>query len=79
MKKFKWLSFLTKNREQIKAYESWSVRWTSFYYSGYSIADINKEAEVFTTKEDAEKFLESLKAARKLLKDSSLSYTLEKN
>lgn len=76
--RFKWLQFLSKDDKQLKAYESWTVRWTS-WHKAYSMADPETQAEVFTNKEDAETFIESLKAARKLLKDSQLRYEIIKN
>ncbi len=41
-------------KETVTAYESWVVRWTSRH--GEYARDTREECEIFTTKEDAEKF-----------------------
>jgi hypothetical protein len=49
---FKWLSIPNGEKEDVKAYKTWVVRWDSRHgqYSG----NTRPEVEVFTTKEDAE-------------------------
>lgn len=56
-------------KQELTAYETWSVRWRSRYgeYYGHT----QDEMEVFTTKEDAEKFATELRAAFKLIKHTS--------
>lgn len=54
--------------QAVKAFESWTVRWQSFEGYGSMYAQKKDEAEVFTTKEDAENFAFAIKAAYKLTK-----------
>lgn len=63
---FKTLLIPTGLKEELVAYESWIVRWQS-RYDEYS-SSIRPEAEVFTNKEDADKFAEQLREAFKLVR-----------
>ena len=57
---------LTNKTRDIEVAQTWEVRWKSRYgdFSGC----LRPEVEVFTSKEEAVKFKESLEAAAKLLK-----------
>jgi hypothetical protein len=63
---FKLLNIPSGERTDVKAFKTWTVRWQS--RQGSFSGDTQPEAEVFTTKEDAEKFAGELRAALKLLK-----------
>lgn len=77
MNLFKWLSIPTGATKEVKAYESWSVRWTS-RYNNY-MTGTKQEAEFFTNEKDAEDFAKSLRDAFKLLKHTSdTKVTVEK-
>ncbi len=56
-------------KQELTAYETWSVRWRSRY--GEYGSDTQDEMEVFTTKEDANKFATELREAFKLIKHTS--------
>lgn len=56
-------------KEEVTAYKTYTVRWWSRY--GEYSNDIRAEVEVFTTKEDADKFAKSLKEAYSLLRHTS--------
>ena len=63
---FKKLFIPNGEKQELKAYESWSVRWTS--RSGYNLYTAIPAAEVFTSKKDATLFAEQLREAFKLLR-----------
>jgi len=65
---FKWLSIPTGDTKKVKAYESWSVRYTS-RHSVYS-SGTKPEAEFFTNEQDAKDFAKQLRAAFKLVKNT---------
>lgn len=69
MKIFKKLFVPNGEQEELTAYETWSVRWVSRH--GEFHDDVQNEIELFTTKEDAEKFANELKKAFKLIKHTS--------
>lgn len=56
-------------QQELTVYESWCVRWRSRY--GQYGSDTQDEMEIFTTKEDAEKFATELRNAFKLIKHTS--------
>lgn len=56
-------------KQELTAYEIYSVRWRS--RQGQYRSDTQDEMEIFTTKEDAEKFATELRNAFKLIKHSS--------
>ena len=56
-------------QQELTAYESWCVRWRSRH--GKYGSDTQDEMEIFTTKEDAEKFAIELRNAFKLVKHTS--------
>lgn len=66
---FKKIFIPNGQKEPVTAYETWVVRWRSRY--GQYVSDTQDECEIFTTKEDAEKFAIQLKEAFKLIKHSS--------
>jgi hypothetical protein len=75
---FKWLSIPNGEKEDVKAYKTWVVRWDSRHgqYSG----NTRPEVEVFTTKEDAEKFARELREAYKLVRHTSgITVSVENN
>jgi len=69
MNLFKKLFIPTGVKQELASYENWSVRWLS--RNGQYIGDTQKEAEFFTSKEDAEMFANELKEAFKLIKHTS--------
>jgi hypothetical protein len=73
--------FVPNGSKEIIAYESWTVRWRSARddggYSTYS--HMQDEAEVFTTKEDANGFKDALERGFKLAKDTNRGVTITKN
>lgn len=66
---FKKLFVPKGEKQELTAYETWSVRWYS-RYGGFS-GDTKPEMELFTNKEDADKFAEELRAAYKLIRHTS--------
>jgi len=62
---FKKLFIPNGEKQELKAYESWTVRWKN----RSSFIDYKEQAEVFTTKEDAKSFAKQIEEAFKLLKD----------
>jgi hypothetical protein len=56
-------------QQELEAYETWSVRWESRY--GEYSHDTQPEMEVFTSKEDAEKFATELRNAFELIRHTS--------
>tara|TARA_R110000772_G_scaffold50163_5_gene115388 strand:+ start:882 stop:1121 length:240 start_codon:yes stop_codon:yes gene_type:complete len=66
MNLFKKIFVPSGEKTELTAYESWQVKWVS--RCGVWADDTEKEAEVFTNKEEADKFAQELKAAFKLLK-----------
>lgn len=74
---FKWLCIPTGDTKEVKAYENWAVRYTS-RHSGYS-SGTQPEAEFFTNEQDAKDFADQLRAAFKLVKNTTDNYvTVEK-
>lgn len=69
MNLFKKLFIPSGEKQEVTAYENWSVRWLS--RNGQFSGDTQKEAEFFTNKDDAEKFATELKEAFKLIKHTS--------
>lgn len=65
-------------RIELEAAELWEVRWYSYHKTIIDSAEPSEEVEVFTTKVDAETFIHSLKAARKLLRDEVTSPSMSK-
>lgn len=71
MRFFKKVLIPSGQQTDLIAFESWVVRWLSLDGSkGYYSTDKKQEAEVFTTKEDADSFATALTAANKLLRNS---------
>jgi len=69
----------TNNTKEIVVFDSYRVNWVSARKLS-SLADLQDESEFFLTKEQAEEFAESLRNARKILKDRGFSIiTVEKN
>lgn len=66
---FKKIFIPSGKHQELTAFESWSVRWVSRH--GRYGSDTQYEMEVFTTKEDAEKFAKELRKAFKLIKHTS--------
>ncbi len=62
----------TTDKEEVEAYESWAVRYTSLHGS-YISADTKQECEFFTAKEDAKKFKQQLQDAYKLTKRTAFT------
>jgi hypothetical protein len=56
-------------QQELEAYETWIVRWESRY--GECSFETQPEMEVFTSKEDAEKFAVELRNAFKLIRHTS--------
>ena len=69
MNLFKKLWIPTGEKQTVTAYETWVVRWRSRH--GQFHHDTQDECEIFTSKQDAEKFADQLKEAFKLRKLSS--------
>lgn len=69
MKILKKLFVPSGQKQELTAFETWSVRWRSRY--GQYYGSTQDEMEVFTTKEDADKFAKELRAAFKLIKHTS--------
>lgn len=62
----------------VYAHKSWVVRWESRY--GKYHTDVEKEAEIFPIKEDAEAFKDQLEAAFNLIRHTSGNkVTIEEN
>jgi len=78
MNLFKKLFIPSGEQAELKALNSWMVRWKSIDYNGL-LSYSKDETEVFTSKEDAEIFKDSLYNARKLLKDKSFSVKITEN
>jgi len=78
---FKYLFVPSGEKVVVTAYESWIVRWFSVHLSYGEYTSKEKQAEVFTSKADAEKFANSLKDALKLLKNTNFDshITIEQN
>jgi len=75
---FKWLSIPTGATKQVKAYESWCVRYKS-RHSEYS-SGTKPAAEFFTNEQDAKDFAKQLEAAFKLIKNTADNHIIiEKN
>lgn len=66
---FKKIFIPSGEKVELKAYETWFVRWTTRH--GEYFSDTKDTMEVFTSKEDAELFADQLKAAFKLIKYTS--------
>jgi len=66
---FKKLFIPTKQKNQLKSYKSWVVRWKS--RQGEFQSNTQNECEIFTTKKDAVLFANQLKNAFKLIRHSS--------
>lgn len=64
---FKKIMISSGKKEELKSYETWSVRWTSRYGSYYN--DTTPEMELFKTKEEAGKFACELEQAFKITKN----------
>ena len=78
MKLFKFLKISNGQTEDIKAYETWVVRWR--IRKGEHWYEPKEQIEVFTLQEDAQKFCKQLSEAFKLLKQSGgTCITCEKN
>ena len=56
-------------KEELKTYESWFVKWES--RNGEFRGDVEPEATLFTSKEEAEKFAKQLREAFKLIRHTS--------
>ena len=52
-------------KKEVKGFEAWTVSWKA--RNGSYSSDYKLVAKTFLNKEDAEKFIESLKEAKKLL------------
>lgn len=69
MKFFKKIKIPSGEQMDILAYESWSVKWVALSgevrYPSLSTKDF--KAEVFTSKEDAEQFANSIRGAFQLI------------
>lgn len=78
---FKYLFVPSGEKIEITAYESWIVRWFSVHLSYGEYTSKEKQAEVFTSKQDAEKFANSLRDALVLLKNRNFDtcITIERN
>lgn len=65
----KWLE-IPAGKKEVMAVETWAVRWQSWHapYND-SYARPNPEIEVFTSKQAAEEFANTLKLAANLLKN----------
>lgn len=63
---FKWLSIPSGEKVEVKAYKTWVVRWYS--RNGECSYDTQPEAEIFTSKDDADKFARELQNAFKLIR-----------
>lgn len=75
---FRKLFIPSGEQEEILVYESWIVKWES--RKGQHSGDVDKEMEIFTSKEDAEKFAEQLRKAFKLIRHTSGTHVkVEKN
>lgn len=75
---FKWLSIPTGETKEVKAYESWTVRWRSRH--GEYNFEAKDECEVFTNEKDADDFAKSLRDAFKLIRHTSgNSVSVKKN
>jgi hypothetical protein len=71
---FKKIIAPTEARQEITAFQTWTVRWRS--QNGKYDSDGHPECEVFTSIEDATKFANQLKDAFKLLRiTDKTSYT----
>ena len=72
---FKWLKIPSGETVDVKAYQSWTVRWWSMERSADgSLGRSHPSAEIFTTKEDADLFADELRTAMRLLRDWRDSY-----
>lgn len=69
MNLFKKILVPSKQNQELTAYETWAVRWRS--RNGRYSSDIRDEMELFTSKEDAEKFATALREAFKLIRHTS--------
>lgn len=66
---FKKLFVPSGQKQELTAYETWTVRWESRH--GEYHTDVQPEMEVFTNKDDAHMFATQLKEAFKLIKHTS--------
>lgn len=55
--------------------ETWMVQWTS--RQGQFSADVRSVCQAFTSKQDAKEFAESLRAAFRLVKNSSEVHSID--
>jgi len=76
---FKKLLIPSGEKTEVVAYNSWIVRWRSASFDGSSLCYTRDESEIFPSEVDAEKFAQSLKDARGLLKDSGGGIKIEAN
>lgn len=82
MRFFKKVSIPSGEESELLAYESWVVRWLSLDGDkAYFSTNKKQEAEVFTTKGDADAFATALREANGLLrnKGSMTEITVTKN
>ena len=63
------LTIPSSSTEKVEAVRSWKVQWISRH--GSFSSETSQETEVFTNKEVAEKFAQSLKDAFKFLRHTS--------
>lgn len=70
MKLFKKIQIPSGEKVEVTAYQSWVVRWSSYSDYGSSYAAKRPESEIFTQKEDAERFASELRQASALLKNT---------
>ena len=77
---FKEIFIPSGEKKPVTAYESWVVRWKAIKHDDtYHITIPQDQAEVFTSKDDADKFANSLSEARSLLKDSGFNIIITAN
>lgn len=77
---FKNLFIPSGDKTKLVAYNSWIVRWKSAISLGSDLyANFKDQAEIFPSEIDAIKFAQSLKDARKLLRDTHFTVTIEEN
>jgi hypothetical protein len=75
MNLFKKIFVPTEEKQELIAYESWTVRWNA--RQGNYSSDLTPVAEVFTNKEDARTFANALKEAFKLIRNTSNDCQIE--
>ena len=76
---FKNILIPSGEKTTVVAYKSWIVRWQSANFDGSSLIYTKYESEIFPSEEDANKFAESLRDARILLKDKHFNVKIEAN